>query len=106
MYEGKIILPVHGGKEYQKAHDFLQRKVMEFFGGYTALRAEGGWMSPEKIPVTESVVVYLIAAEEEEAARSLLKDIAVIAAEMCGQPSVYFSIGGLAHILEVENAWR
>lgn len=80
MREGRIILPVFSnkGEDMDALHTKVQDALCAAFGGFTATQGNGGWFNPTTMQTQkENVVVYDVAAEEDDLSTYVLLDSVV-----------------------------
>lgn len=91
MREARIILPVNGndGLSVEGAHKYLKMSLASEFGGFSAIKADGGWVDNDGALQEEPVVIYDVAAPSGVLEDKLLHDIARVAGREAGQICVY-----------------
>jgi hypothetical protein len=87
----QIIVPARNNAGYGLAdlRTWVQKTLVEDFGGFTATHSFGGWKSPDGTVVTEAVMVYTIAMEDLPINVQRLHHIARIVVEDAQQEAVY-----------------
>ena len=103
MNKVEIIIPKmnNSGESLDLVAEGVKRNFCNLFGGYTAIDAEGGWVSNEgtlfKEPVT---VIYSAASKDKSKDAELLLAIAKNVLAITDQEAVFVSIDGQAEIIE------
>ena len=85
--EARIILPTHDndGMDLKGVHREFKLRLVREFGGFTAMRAEGGWYSEDEMMLyAEDVILYDVAVDEDN---DDLERLFQIADEYCGKAS-------------------
>lgn len=103
MRLAQIILPWEAG---EVAHQGLKNEIMDEWGGYTAVSAQGGWRdygaitrdggTTPDVDHIELVMVYHVAMQEHEAERR----------KLCELASKYARIGRQKCVMAVSTAGR
>ncbi|AVX04365.1 hypothetical protein MXMO3_01840 [Maritalea myrionectae] len=103
MNKVEIIIPQNNnqGESLSPVIDGVKANFCNVFGGYTAIDAEGGWISNDgelfKEPVT---VIFSAATQDKNADAEILVAIAQDVLAITDQLAVFISIDGQAQIIE------
>ncbi|WP_299349251.1 molybdenum cofactor biosynthesis protein MoaE [uncultured Maritalea sp.] len=103
MNKVEIIIPKqnNSGESLAAVTDGVKANFCNVFGGYTAIDAEGGWVSNDgtlfKEPVT---IIFSAATKDKSADADLLIAIAKDVLAITDQLAVFVSIDGQAEIIE------
>lgn len=103
MNKVEIIIPKfnNSGESLENVADGVKANFCNLFGGYTAIDAEGGWISNNGKLFKESVtVIYSAASKDKSADAELLIAIAKDVLAITDQEAVFVSIDGQAEIIE------
>lgn len=103
MNKVEIIIPQNNnqGGSLESVIDGVKTNFCNVFGGYTAISAEGGWVSNDghlfKEPVT---VIFSAATKDKDSDAKILVAIAQDVLAITDQLAVFISIDGQAQIIE------
>ena len=91
--EARLILPnaTNDGRELNAEHASLRLRLAETFGGFTAIKADGGW-SGEGGFVSEPVTLYDIACEPSHETERKLRELAQWARMAAEQEAIYLRL--------------
>lgn len=102
--ENRIILPVHdnNGESLAPLHAWLKRELIEYYGGYTATQAEGGYMGKGGKEYVESVILYDVVTDKRtcDSLIELCKHLCKEAKQEC---IYYRDARGQVHFVGVES---
>jgi hypothetical protein len=78
LREARIILPVQDNDGHPLAgiHAVLQSRLIEAFGGYTAIDCRGGWQSPNGTLHNDPGTAYDIACADDPSTEATLRALA------------------------------
>lgn len=106
--ETKLVLPSldNQGRSLQPVHERLALELTRLFGGLTASESNVGfWLAPTGQLAVEPVNVYYFAADNDEATRFKVTEIAKRYGTQAGQHTVYLQHGnGEVQLIELEPA--
>lgn len=88
MREARIIMPLLNPQSM--THIYMQRELIEAFGGFTATSGYGGWKDSAGTNIRDEVMVYDIACDENrDRVYDQLFEIAMKAGRALNQQAVY-----------------